>query len=487
MYRVTLPGPVDGVRHIDVGALRGAITDDLALRDFTVNAIAARATDGALIDPHRGRDDLAAGVLRLVTADAVRNDPLRALRAVRFAAELGFTLEERSAAIVRRDAPLLARAAGERQRDELARVFETPVAAAMVRLADDLGLLDVVVPELAEGKGCAQPKEHHYDVFDHNVATVDVLDGILHQPDDGEEFRAARFHTVWDGLPDAADLWTRFEAPGPEGRTRRGLLKLVGLLHDVAKPRTKSRQPNGRIRFFGHSEAGAGMAAEILTRLRYTSREIKLAELLITDHLRPGQLANGSRLPTRRALYRFFRDLDDAAPDLLLLNLADHAAARGPAMPAEAWLGHIAYIRWILEQRHGDEALTSPPPARHRQRPDTRVGRGPWSAHRPPAGGRARGAGRGSGQDLRPGGAGAATGDWTRRCRAPSSALASSATPTPGNRAPGPAGRRPRAARTETTPETWARPPLPQLGDGRRARQGNGRCRPTHRWTSACA
>lgn len=359
VHRVTLRAPLDGIGYVDVAALRGGIAHDLSLRDFTINAIAWRPGDDSLTDPFAGAADVGQGVVRLVSDTAVRADPLRGLRAVRFAAELGFRIDAGSAAIIRRDAALLARTAGERQRDELARVLDTPVAAPMLRLADALGLLDVLIPELAPSKGCVQPKEHFYDVFDHQVETVAVLDCLLGADGDMDAACAERRAVVWQALPDAGALQARYQGEVAEGRTYRALLKLVALLHDVAKPETRAVR-NGRVRFFGHDDLGAQVAVRVMERLRFTTREMRLAELLIRDHLRPGQLASGRNLPTRRALYRFFRDLDEAAPDLLLLNLADHAAARGPGMPDEAWAGHVAYIRWILERRSQDEELVRP-------------------------------------------------------------------------------------------------------------------------------
>ena len=362
VYRVTLREPVNGARQIDVAALRGTLDEDLTLRDFTINAMAWQIGSETVIDPHGGLVDLGAGVLRLVADRAVQDDPLRGLRAVRFAAELRFEVDPESAAIIRRDAPLLSRTSGERQRDEFVRVLDTAMAAPMLRLADDLGLMDVLLPELIPSKGCVQPKEHYYDVFEHQVEAVAVLDCILHHAP-VEPVCAARSAVLWETMPDGAEVRARFDAAAAEGtgRTHRALLKLTALLHDVSKPETRRRHANGRIRFFGHSELGAKKAAGILERLRFTTREIKLVELLIEDHLRPGQLSNGHELPSRRALYRFFRDLGDAAPDLLLLNLADHAAARGPRMEPEHWAGHVAYIHWILEQRSTDEALSHPP------------------------------------------------------------------------------------------------------------------------------
>ncbi|MBI2759939.1 MAG: CCA tRNA nucleotidyltransferase [Chloroflexi bacterium] len=361
VHRVTLRAPVEGVTYIDVAAQRGTIEHDLSLRDFTVNAMAWRPLTALLLDPHGGADDLSAGLLRLVSDNAVRSDPVRALRAVRFAAELGLTLAGEAQDVIRRDAHLLAHTAGERQRDELARVLETPSAATMLRLADGIGVLDAVLPELMPAKGCVQPREHYYDVFDHQVETVAVLDCVLAPLLPALPECSERFATLWDLMPDGDAIRRRYDERIAEGRTVRSLLKLIGLLHDVSKPETKERQPNGRIRFFGHAEQGAEKAARIMERLRFTGREIKLAHLLIGDHLRPGQLSNGRNLPTKRALYRFFRDLGEAVPDLLVLNLADHAAARGPLMPPEAWAGHIAYIHWILARRTEDEELVRAP------------------------------------------------------------------------------------------------------------------------------
>ncbi len=358
VHRVTLRAPVDGIDHIDVSAPRGSIEHDLSLRDFTINAIAWQPGAGALVDPHDGSAACRERTLRLVSDRAVQDDPLRALRAVRLAAELGCRVESDTAAVIRRDAALLARSAGERQRDELARVLDTPVAMPMLRLADQLGLLDVLLPELIPGKGCVQPKEHYYEVFDHNVETVGVLDSILHAPAPASAF-AVRHHRLWDGLPEADEIRARLARQAGEGRTHRSLLKLTGLLHDVAKPQTR-RMHDGRVRFFGHDEIGAGVATAIMERLRYTARETKLVALLIADHLRPGQIASPGHEPSRRALYRFFRDLGEAVPDLLLLNLADHAAARGPEMSDEAWAGHVGYIRWILSRRSRDEDLVQP-------------------------------------------------------------------------------------------------------------------------------
>jgi poly(A) polymerase len=133
------------------------------------------------------------------------------------------------------------------------------------------------------------------------------------------------------------------------GHSRRVLLKLAGLLHDVSKPETKAEQPDGRIRFLGHPQQGAAKAETICTRLRFGNRETHFVSLLVEEHLRPTQLSQAGELPSKRALYRFFRDLGDAAPACLFLSLADAAAAQGPRLEKERWAGHVAYVRWVLQ------------------------------------------------------------------------------------------------------------------------------------------
>jgi poly(A) polymerase len=136
------------------------------------------------------------------------------------------------------------------------------------------------------------------------------------------------------------------------------LLRFAALLHDVAKPETRTQEPSGRVRFLGHPERGAETAARICRRLRFGNRETQFVSLLVEEHLRPTQLSQGD-LPSKRALYRYFRDLGEAAPACLFLSLADAAAARGPRLEPDRWAGHVAYVAWVLEQ--GSEPAVGTP------------------------------------------------------------------------------------------------------------------------------
>jgi poly(A) polymerase len=360
-YRVVLRDlPDAAVSAIDVSHIDDLETD-LRRRDFTVDAMAAPIErDGSLgvvVDPTGGLADLESGRLRMVARRNLEDDPLRLMRSVRLATELQMTLEETTSETIRELAPRLAESAAERKRDELVRILVTPRSAWGLRLLDALTLFDQLVPELMTAKGVEQPVNYHYwDVFEHSLQAVQALDEMLSEESDstrpwlGSSFREGLESFGIDGyLGDRAG-----------GQSRLALLKLAALLHDNAKPETKSLEADGRVRFLGHSEAGAAKAACICRRLRFGSRDAAFVSKLVEEHLRPAQLSNEG-FPTRRALYRFFRDIGDAAPACLVLSLADAAAAAGPRLQPPRWRGHIAYAAYVLEHgRQPSDASVKP-------------------------------------------------------------------------------------------------------------------------------
>lgn len=347
------------VHHIDVAQLQGSLTQDMRRRDFTIDALAAPIEGGAVVDVCGGLADLDARLLRMNGASVFDDDPLRLLRGVRIAAELSFEIETATEAAMRQRAHRVTAAAAERQRDELARLFACDDAYRALRLLDRVGLLDILLPEVAVGRGVEQPNEHAYDAFEHAMHAVEAMDIMLAE--------RARDPLPWIWR----ELWSTFDAPSlraylaeemREGQARAAILKLAALLHDVAKPQTKTMDADGRVRFFGHADAGAETASRILRRLRFSAREIRFVSLLIAEHLRPGQLAAVGEAPTRRALYRFFRDLGDAASGVLLLSLADAASARGPRMTPEGWGQLVGYMNGLLVRSREEEGIVNAPP-----------------------------------------------------------------------------------------------------------------------------
>ena len=144
------------------------------------------------------------------------------------------------------------------------------------------------------------------------------------------------------------------------GSTRGSLLKLAALLHDIAKPDTKAIDASGRARFLGHANEGANIAANILERLRFSTREVKLVETMVRHHLRPGQMSHYG-FPSHRAIYRYFRDAGEAGIDILFLSMADHLATRGLQLNMAHWQEHSQIVDYILTQHFEQEALVVPP------------------------------------------------------------------------------------------------------------------------------
>ncbi len=351
--------------ELDFSTLRGTIEQDLAERDFSIDAIAiplekvicqprGELNTPALIDPFGGWNDLGQGIVRAVKETVFQADPARLLRAVRLAAELDFRIHEVTETLIRHDSHLITSVAGERVREELLRILALPRASRFLAYLDELGLLTTIIPELVQEKGVSQPVVHFWDVFEHSIQTVAAVEFLLRES--SSEY-ASEAVLAW--VPWSAALSQHFEQEVSHGSRRRSLLKLAALLHDVAKPQTRTIDENGRTRFLGHPGDGAVIGASLLERLRFTTKEIKLVELLVRYHLRPGQMS-GYELPTRRAIYRYFRDTGEAGIDVLFLSLADHLATRGPRLELSQWQEHAKMVEYVLEQ-HSKEISASAP------------------------------------------------------------------------------------------------------------------------------
>ena len=349
----------EGRSSIDLTPIRGDVAADAGLRDFTIDALAVPLAEleldsgeAVIVDTVGGLEDLRRRQVRAVNEDVFMEDGVRLLRAVRLAAELGFSIESRTSSLIKEEAHLLSKVAGERVRDELCRVLAAPGVSRHLRLLDDLGLLTVAIPELEESRGVAQPKEHHWEILQHSIETVGAMEQVLRlSPGDEDCLR----EVPWD-----EELAQYFQERISGGRSRALLAKVGGLLHDVAKAATKTVEPDGRIRFLGHPRMGAEMSERILQRLRFSSREVRMVSAMVEHHLRPGLISRGEDAPTRRAVYRFFRDAGEAAVDTLFLSFADYMAARGPLMGLEEWRGYAGKIRGILESGRGSETEVKP-------------------------------------------------------------------------------------------------------------------------------
>jgi poly(A) polymerase len=345
--------------HLDFSAFFDGIEDDLARRDFTINAMAYELQDAAsgspqLIDPFSGKKDLKEKIIRALNRQVFHGDAVRLLRAIRMTAELGFKIDPATEKTIKRDCQLVASVPAERVRDELLKMLVLPGAAELLRYMDELDLLTTLIPELDELKGFEQPREHHWDVFNHSVETVATAEFLL---------RDGKWKYGKDDLlkftPWSEEIRQHFDEEVSSGSNRRSLLKIGALMHDIAKPATRTVDETGKTRFLGHAKEGAAIAAQVLERLRFSSREIRLVENLVYHHLRPAQTANIG-MPTSRAVFRYFRDTESAGIDILFLALSDYLATHGPKLDIKEWKLHNHLINFILNEHSRQEATVLP-------------------------------------------------------------------------------------------------------------------------------
>ena len=273
-----------------------SLAEDLARRDFTVNAVAWVPADleggiGHVVDPFGGRPDLAAGILRTVGDPRERfgEDALRLIRAARFAGRFGMTIDPTTEAAIRELAPTAGGVSAERIRDELQRILRGEVPSRAIRIMERLGLLTVIVPEVAALRGVPQAKAVTGDALDHTLAAVDAVPAIEH----------------------------------PSAR-------LAALLHDIGKATTLA---GGH--FIGHDRVGAEMASEVLARLRVPGPEAAVIIHAVRHHMYAYD-----RSWTDAAVRRFIRRLEPIGTALLFAlrradNVASGVRAEGEANQAE--------------------------------------------------------------------------------------------------------------------------------------------------------
>ncbi len=312
VYRVALP-PGDGpLRQVDLAELQGkTIEEDLQRRDFTINAMAAAAGGGSVLDPRGGLEDCRRKLVRAEREALFRDDPLRLLRAYRIAAQLGFSVDKQTAELAKRLRHRVRQPAGERIQAELLALLAVPGASSFLYQLDEAGLLTALFEELEPARQCATCYYGEGGVLKHALDTAARADFLLRR--------------LADVFPEqAAGLERHLDERSQPGASHRALIVLAALLHDVSKPET-AKTVGGRLRFFQHDTIGAKRVAEVLQRLRFSRAQIDCVATVVAHHLRPGHLAAGGAI-TEKAIYRFFRDLGEQAASLLLVCWADHAS-----------------------------------------------------------------------------------------------------------------------------------------------------------------
>ncbi len=268
-----------------------SLNEDLARRDFSINAIALSLPDGEIHDPFGGISDIAAGLIRTPGAptDSFSDDPLRMMRAARFAAQLNFKVADEVVIAMTEMASRIEIISAERVRDELSKLLLAPNPRAGLQLLIDTGIADSVLPEIPKLKLELDEHHRHKDVFEHSIIV----------------------------LEQAIELESSHE-PKSEPDL---ILRLAALLHDIGKPKTRKFEEGGGVSFHHHEVVGAKLAKKRMTALRFSNEEIDSVYRLIELHLRFHGYGSGEW--TDSAVRRYVRDADDQLARLHKLTRAD--------------------------------------------------------------------------------------------------------------------------------------------------------------------
>jgi tRNA nucleotidyltransferase/poly(A) polymerase len=319
----------------DISAIEGkTIEVDLSRRDFTINAVGYELFSGKIIDLFGGLDDISTKKIRIVSKEVFNNDSVRLIRAYRLSAILGFDIEPETVRSIVNNVKLIKNAPGERVKAEFFKILSCPEALDCIKQMCETGLLYEMFPELVALHGCGQNSYHAFDVMDHTLAAFGMLEKLLK--------REAAFSS------ESAD----FPFPEMTGQ-RSALLKYSILLHDIGKPVVMTIGDDGNIHFISHEIKGAELAKKISKRLKLSNSEADYADFIIRNHISALNLFNssGGKMPSRRALIRFFIRCGEYTPDILLHTVAD---IMGKGIDDERNSHFISFASCLLKEFFSD-------------------------------------------------------------------------------------------------------------------------------------
>ena len=318
------------------------LAEDIGLRDFTVNTLCLEVgkpmqgiedIKGALRDIHKK-------TVRMVSARVFKDDPLRLMRAYSLHAVLGFKIEPKTLAQIKKDKDLIKNVAMERVREELFKVLASSRAYDTLSAMDKIGLLPHVIPQLTLMYGVKQGGYHHLDVWKHSLEVVNQLEKMI------------PVHTSNPRI----EAYLKQDIGGAHNRL--SLLKLAAVLHDIGKPQTR-KFDGKRMTFHTHEHVGKSITRHVAKQIKLSIKERYFLEDMVSNHLRPGYLSNFKK-PTTKAVYRYMRDTGEEAASLALLALADQAATRGPLTGAAKHKHHKAICQMLIDKFFTPPVSTTP-------------------------------------------------------------------------------------------------------------------------------
>lgn len=294
-----------------------ALDADFERRDFTIDALAVSLKNpNYLIDKFNGLDDLKKRKIRAIKLENLLEDPLRFLRAFRIACQIKGEVDNRILTFIQENINYFQDSIPkERIGMEIWKIFDSDNSFSYVKLISETSLLEKIIPELTSCRKVPPNNFHHLGLYDHSVELIKT------------------FEENYSKFPD----WVQEDLNKPFGSlsfpTKKAVSKFACLLHDIGKPQTwEIKNIDGREKhtFYGHDKLGAELTGQIGARLRFSNSIIQTLSKLVRYHLRPFQLSQNNMPITQRALFRFFRDLEEELLLLLALAMADSYATCGP-------------------------------------------------------------------------------------------------------------------------------------------------------------
>ncbi len=327
--------------HIDITPLRDGHISDLLSRDFTVNSIGLIIRSNEVLDPQGGIKDLSKGLVRALSQERFLEDPLRLIRAFRIAADLSFMIDPVTKRFITKLSHLIMRPSKERIRDELCWTMEAPKSFPIIEEITRTGILGKIFPEFAVVSQVVAGKPHALGLTEHLLWSYKYLEDILFDLDD----------VLGTHADDAREVLSQVLASD-----RRCIIstKMAALLHDIGKPSTATydEQPH----FLDHDKVGAEMVAKRMEELRFSGAEIKVVSGIVLNHMRPHNLAKLD-VVTKRAVFRFFRDLEELAIPTMLVAIADAYATQ--MVPYGALSGYHEFAQSMIAS---NEEMGKPKP-----------------------------------------------------------------------------------------------------------------------------
>lgn len=354
---------------LDFASLRDiGLAEDLAARDFTINAMAIDLDqDDVLIDPLHGINDIHRKILNVCSDNSFLSDPLRILRAVRLAVQLDFRLSPEALKLIRQALFHLQQVSPERLRDEIFRMLNNRRMDTILRIMEKLGILQFVFPEIVDLIGVQQSSPHILDAWNHTLSVVQKLEQILWVlglESDLEE--SGNIVSSWVSMRLGRyreQFAEHFSVNLNPERSIQSLLVLAAIYHDAGKAATKSVGAKGEIHFYGHEQVSKDLLIKRAEFLRLSGQEIDRLGTIVGGHLRPLMLNQSSESPSKRSVYKFWRDLDEAGVDVCLLSIADLLGAYGSSIPIEVLSSQLTTVRDLLEAWWDQRQVLVSPPA----------------------------------------------------------------------------------------------------------------------------